>query len=134
MANRVKPSLVDSIPGLWRVAAMRSKSVDLLRVAKLKWPVYDVWRHFLNRESKTLFLSDSSAVRTSLVQKRIIDELKTRGISIVDVGELLPKENFLLNPPQLAGVDLLEPIRGLSHAVCVHHRPCCTSTYCQSGF
>src|SRR5262245_29475763 len=95
MANRVKPRLVESIPGLWRVAAMRSKSVDLLRATKLKWPVYDVWRHFLNRESKTLFLRDSMAVRTSWVQKRIIDELKTRGISMVDVGELLPKENFL---------------------------------------
>jgi hypothetical protein len=95
MANRVKLRWVESLPGLWRVVALRSKSVDLWRATKLQWPVYDVWRHFVNRESKTLFLRDNTAVCTSWVQKRIIDELKTRGIASVDVGELLPQEHFL---------------------------------------
>jgi hypothetical protein len=95
MVNPVSTSLVDKVPGLWRLAALRRKGVDHLRATKLKWPLYDVWRYSLNRESRRLFRSDTARARVSALQRRVISELKTQGISIVSVEELFSKEGFL---------------------------------------
>jgi hypothetical protein len=53
--------------------------------------LFDCWRYFKNRESRTLYRHARARMAPSLLEQKIIRELKENGISIVQLSDLLPE-------------------------------------------
>jgi Phytanoyl-CoA dioxygenase (PhyH) len=57
---------------------------------KFRWPIYDVWRYFLNREATKLYRLEKARVAPGPLQQKVINELEEKGISIVHFSDLFP--------------------------------------------
>jgi hypothetical protein len=59
-----------------------------------RWPIYDVWRHFVNAESRRLYLQQRAAMAPRPIEAQLIDDLKRDGVAMVAVDDLLPEPRF----------------------------------------
>jgi len=83
--------------------------------------MFDCWRYFRNRESRTLYRRAKARMAPSSLEQRVIRELKETGISVVQLSDLLPGQTIskiqewaeaLLRAP-----DIKERIRILENGV-----------------
>lgn len=56
--------------------------------------VFDVWRHFENREPRQIYRSAEARMAPRPIEQRVIRELKETGISIIQLSDLLPGQMF----------------------------------------
>jgi len=59
-----------------------------------RWPIYDVWRHFLNAESRRLYSRQRSAMTPRPLESKVIDDLRQFGIATVALDDLLDEPKF----------------------------------------
>jgi hypothetical protein len=58
------------------------------------WPVYDAWRYVRNREAVRFYRGEIPNMLDGPVQRRIVSELRAKGISIVSCDDLFPPTVF----------------------------------------
>lgn len=61
---------------------------------RFRWPMYDVWRYFVNRESRKLYRLDKVRMAPIPLEATVIRELKETGISMVQLNDILPGPMF----------------------------------------
>src|SRR4030095_4659412 len=104
--GRAEPDTSTSLRGDRCTAVTRRNWLDLarqtywnVRVGKLpmicfRWPIYDIWRHFINAESRRLYLQQYAAIAPGPSESKIIEDLRRDGIAVVALDELLPEPKF----------------------------------------
>src|SRR5262245_52591651 len=88
-------TLQEKIPGSWRLFALARKmhADKALDKIQFKWPIYDVWRDFQNRESKR-FYRDQKDMLLGPVEQPVVQGLERNGISIIHFDDLFPDGAF----------------------------------------
>jgi hypothetical protein len=61
---------------------------------KFSWPIYDITRHFLNREAARLYAREEKLRATNSIQQNVIDELRRHGICVIHLDDLFPAGRF----------------------------------------
>jgi hypothetical protein len=56
--------------------------------------MYDVWRYFLNREPRKLYLKNKLEMNQKPLERKVIEQLKESGISIVQFSDIFPDRKF----------------------------------------
>lgn len=95
-------SVQERIPGVWRVFALARKVRSKVRYAydevhrkiTFSWPIYDVWRYFLNREPKILYRIHKTHMSPNSLEQQVINELAESGISVIHFNDLFPARQF----------------------------------------
>lgn len=115
-------TLQEKIPGFWRLLALARKMRcdEALGEIKFKWPIYDAWRYFRNRESKRLYQVQEDMAPGPL-ERQVIQDLERNGISIIHLDDLFPG-SALSDLQELAQMWLQKPtnqqkIRAIESAV-----------------
>jgi hypothetical protein len=62
----------------------------LYRAVGFRWPIYDLCYWFLNRTPRKAYASEKARMKLDPLQRRIVEELKDRGICKVGLDELFP--------------------------------------------
>ncbi len=61
---------------------------------KFSWPVYDIWRYFVNGEAIKLYRLEKTRLAPTPFEQQVIDDLKENGISIIHFDDLFPHNRF----------------------------------------
>jgi hypothetical protein len=84
-----------NLPGMWRLISLKGTVHDsLLHATTFRWPMYDLRYYFNNLEAQKLYRLQSSELSLNILQQRVVGELKEKGISVMDVIDLLPDGVF----------------------------------------
>jgi len=82
-ALRVSEGLVDLARRMYRFCKKEGRHI------RLRWPIYDVWRYHMNGESRKLYRRAGAQMAPRAVERRVIEDLRSDGISVVQLTDLL---------------------------------------------
>ena len=89
-------TLQEKIPGFWRLSALARKMRcdEALGKIKFKWPIYDAWRYFRNREPKRLYRVQKTHMVPKPLEQQVIDDLEENGISVIHFNDLFSHQQL----------------------------------------
>jgi hypothetical protein len=77
-----------------RPSLVKRKAYEFYLDRQFRWPIYDVSRYVRNREPRRLYRRVRAGMAPLRVEQRVIRELKEKGISVVNINDLLPFQMF----------------------------------------
>jgi len=61
---------------------------------RFHWPIYDVWRYFVNATSRELYRRDKKKISLTPLEASVIRELKDTGIAVVELSDIFSGFTF----------------------------------------
>jgi hypothetical protein len=87
--------LFNRLPVVGRFSHLARRAYRFYEGRQFRWPIYDLSRYFINREPKKIYRRERTRMAPNSVEKKIIQELREDGISIIQLSDLFPPQTFI---------------------------------------